>query len=87
MLLGVAEPCGPSRLRANVDGMPTSNTAPSARVRRWATIGETADYMHLSTRSIREMIKDGRLRGYEAGPRVVRLDLNEVDAALKPIEP
>jgi len=31
------------------------------------------------------MIARGELAGYRAGPRLLRVDLNEVDALLKPI--
>ncbi|KDO94858.1 DNA-binding protein [Mycobacterium avium subsp. hominissuis A5] len=30
------------------------------------------------------MIADGRLTGYRNGARLIRLDLNEVDAAMQP---
>jgi len=30
------------------------------------------------------MISDGRLIGYRSGSRLVRVDLNEVDAAMQP---
>ncbi|BCO97647.1 hypothetical protein MINTM018_04170 [Mycobacterium intracellulare] len=60
----------------------TENRAP-----RWVTIAEAADTLGVDPRSVRRMIKDGRLRGYQAGPRLIRLDLHEVNAALKPIEP
>jgi hypothetical protein len=30
------------------------------------------------------MIADGRLKAYDLGPRVVRLRLDEIDAAMKP---
>ncbi|ELP45597.1 DNA-binding protein, excisionase family [Mycobacterium avium subsp. paratuberculosis S5] len=30
------------------------------------------------------MIADGRLAGYRSGNRLVRVDLNELDAAMKP---
>jgi len=30
------------------------------------------------------MIADGRIRGYRNGSRVMRVDLNEVDAAMTP---
>jgi excisionase family DNA binding protein len=30
------------------------------------------------------MIADGRLRGYRSGTRLVRLRIDEIDAALKP---
>lgn len=52
--------------------------------RRWASIQETAAYLNVTTRTVRQMIADGRLCGYRNGGRLVRLDLNEVDAAMKP---
>ncbi len=52
--------------------------------RRYATIRETAVYMRLNERTVRVMIEDGRLRAYRMGPRIVRLDLNEIDAAMTP---
>jgi excisionase family DNA binding protein len=53
-------------------------------VRRWASIQESAEYLGVTDRTIRQMIADGRLRGYRSGGRLIRLDLNEVDAAMKP---
>lgn len=48
--------------------------------RRYAKIGEAAEYLHCTERTIRAMIADGRLRGYRSGTRMVRVDLNDVDA-------
>lgn len=56
-----------------------------AATRRWATIQQAADYLGVSTRTIRQMISDNRLRGYRNGARFIRLDLNEIDAALQPM--
>jgi excisionase family DNA binding protein len=50
---------------------------------RWATINATADYIGVTERTVRQMIRDGRLVGYRIGARFIRLDLNEVDAALQ----
>jgi excisionase family DNA binding protein len=52
--------------------------------RRYATISETAEYLGVTGRTVRQMIADGRLTGYRAGARLVRLDLNQVDAAMIP---
>jgi excisionase family DNA binding protein len=52
--------------------------------RRWATVKETATYLRLNERTVRLMVEDGRLTQYYLGPRVVRIDLNEVDAAMRP---
>ncbi|KAF0968362.1 excisionase family DNA-binding protein [Gordonia sp. YY1] len=51
--------------------------------RQWATIKHTADYLGVTDRTVRQMIADGRLRGYRNG-KFVRLDLNEVDASMQP---
>jgi excisionase family DNA binding protein len=53
------------------------------RPRRWASLNQTADYMALAERTVRQMIADGRLKGYRLG-RTVRVDLNEVDDAMLP---
>jgi len=51
------------------------------RRRRWASITQTADHLSKSERTVREMIYDGRLKGYRLG-RTVFIDLNEVDDAM-----
>lgn len=58
---------------------------PTAPVRRrWAKIRDVALYLDLSDRAVRGMIADGRLTAHKLGQRVVRLDLDEVDAAMTP---
>lgn len=52
--------------------------------RRYVAIAEAAEYLGVTDRTIRQMIADGRLTGYRNGARLVRLDLNEVDAAMQP---
>jgi excisionase family DNA binding protein len=37
------------------------------------------------TRTVRRYIADGRLTGYRMGPRLIRVDLAEVEALLRPI--
>jgi excisionase family DNA binding protein len=55
---------------------------PTTVRRRYVSIGEAAEYLGVTTRTIRQMIADGRLTGYRSGPRLIRLDLNDVDAAM-----
>jgi excisionase family DNA binding protein len=50
----------------------------------YITIDQTAAYLGVTSMSIRNMIHDGRLKAYQLGPRVVRLRLSEIDAALQP---
>lgn len=72
---------------------PTTFTAPNraegrhpdqAERRRWAKLAEAAEYLGVTEQTIYQMIRDGRLTGYRNGPRLVRVDLNEIDAAMKP---
>lgn len=52
--------------------------------RRYGSTQQAADYLGVTTRTIRQMIADGRLTGYRCGARLVRVDLNEIDAAMRP---
>lgn len=52
--------------------------------RRYAKLAEGAAYLNVTPRTIRQMIADGRLTGYRSGSRLVRVDLNEIDAAMRP---
>lgn len=54
----------------------------STKRRRYAKLTEAAEYLKVTDRTIRQMIADGRLTGYRNGARLVRVDLNEVDAAM-----
>lgn len=57
----------------------------TAQRRRYATQAEAAEYLGVTTRTIRQMIADGRLTGYRLNPRFIRVDLDEIDAAMTPI--
>lgn len=62
--------------------MPDPNPIP--RRRRYVKMSEAADYLGVTDRTIRQMIADGRITGYRNGSRLVRVDLNEIDAAMRP---
>jgi len=47
-------------------------------------VNETAAYLGVHRCTLREMTATGRLTAYRNGPRLIRYDLNEVDAALQP---
>ena len=51
--------------------------------RRWASIDEAAAYLGIHPRTIRKMAATGRLTLYRNGVRLVRVDLNELDAAME----
>lgn len=50
--------------------------------RRYVKISVAAKYIGVSEATIRVMMSDGRLTRYQLGPRVLRVDLNEVDALM-----
>ena len=43
-----------------------------------------ATYLDVNERTIRNMLTDGRLKAYKLGPRIVRIRLSDIDAALEP---
>lgn len=45
---------------------------------------DAAQYLGVTTRTIRSMVADGRLVGYRAGPRLVRYKIADLDAAMQP---
>jgi excisionase family DNA binding protein len=47
-------------------------------------VKDAAAHLGVVPRTIREMISDGRLRAYRNGARLVRVDLNELDASMRP---
>lgn len=63
-------------------GSPTSNPP----TRRFESIANAAAYVGVNPKTIRRWIASGRVTGYRAGPRVIRVDLNELDATLAPVE-
>ncbi len=62
--------------------MPKSSTALR---RHLVNINQAAEHFGVSARTIRRYIAAGRVTGYRTGPRLIRVDLNEVDAMLRPI--
>lgn len=61
--------------------MPNNNVTP----RRPATLQTAAEYLNVTDRTIRNLIARGEITGYRIGTRMVRVDLNEIDALLRPI--
>jgi len=47
--------------------------------RRLASLSGAASYADVNPRTIRRRIADGTIKGYRLGPRVIRVDLNELD--------
>jgi len=54
--------------------------------RRWLSQVEAAEYLGVTDRTIREYIRRGALTGRRLpGSRLIRLDREELDAALRPV--
>jgi excisionase family DNA binding protein len=54
--------------------------------RRWASLKQAASYIGIDdVRTIRRWISEGRITGYKLNQRVLRVDLNEIDAAMTPV--
>ena len=53
--------------------------------RRLVSLAVAATYADVSTRTLRRYISHGRLTGYRVGPRLIKVDLNELDAMASPI--
>jgi len=50
--------------------------------RNWATREQAADHLGVHPNTIDRWRTDGLITGYKVGPRLVRYDLNEIDAVL-----
>jgi excisionase family DNA binding protein len=53
---------------------------------RWASLDAAATHIAVSRKSIRRMISEGKITGYRAGDRLIRVDLNELNALMSPIQ-
>ena len=52
---------------------------------RLDSLNNAADFAGVSTKTIRRWISDVRITGYRMGPRLIRVDLDELAAMLQPI--
>lgn len=57
---------------------------PPAR-RRLASIAEAAGHLGVNPRTLRRYITDGRLAGYRIGPKILKVDLDEVERLVRPV--
>lgn len=60
-------------------------TATLAPRRSLVSIAKAADYADVHPMTMRRWISAGRIKAYRLGPRSLRVDLNELDAMLRPI--
>ena len=48
------------------------------------TVQDVAAYLGVTTKTVRTMVADGRLRCYRLGDRIIRFRRSDIDAALQP---
>jgi excisionase family DNA binding protein len=53
--------------------------------RRYASIAEAGRYVGVAPKTIRRLIASGKLTGYHLGSRLIRVDLDQLDAIMTPI--
>ena len=49
------------------------------------SIAETAEFLGVSTKTVRSWIAEGRLKAVRLGPRLTRVDKASVEALMRPI--
>jgi excisionase family DNA binding protein len=64
---------------------PTFTPEIEGKTPRWASPAAGAAYAGISLRTMRDMISKGEITGYRLGPKLIRVDLNQIDAAMKPM--
>lgn len=52
---------------------------------RYVTLGNAAEYLSVTERTIRNYIARGDLTGYRVGSRAIRIDQRELESLLTPI--
>jgi excisionase family DNA binding protein len=60
-------------------------STPASIGRRYASLSDAAEYLGVNEKTVRRRIADGTLTGYRLGGRLLRVDLNELDQAFRPI--
>lgn len=57
----------------------------SGNSRRLESLSVAAEYADVSVRTVRRYIAAGQLTAYRVGPRLIKVDLNDLDAMLRPV--
>jgi excisionase family DNA binding protein len=72
-------------LAASIDpGANRANRRTTKLEDRFVSVAEAAEYLGVDPRTIRNMLRDGRLKASTLGPRVLRIRLSDLHAALQP---
>ena len=60
---------------------PTSTRPNRAERHKNLTTQEAADYLNVSRRTLMNWLRDGTIQGHRLGPKFLRFDTDELDAA------
>ncbi|MGW5141692.1 helix-turn-helix transcriptional regulator [Nocardia beijingensis] len=52
---------------------------------RYVFLAEAAAYSGVCTKTLRRYIAAGRVHAHRFGPRLIKVDLNEIDGLLRPL--
>jgi excisionase family DNA binding protein len=55
------------------------------RPQQWKSVPGAADYAGVSSRTIRRWIAEGKLPARRVGPRLLQVDLADVDEMIRPV--
>lgn len=53
--------------------------------KKFESLAQAAERTSLSTKTLRRRIAAGKLRAYRDGPKILRVDPNDVDKLLRPL--
>lgn len=53
--------------------------------RHLVAIDAAAEYLAVSTKTIRRRIADGTITGYRVGSRLLRVDIDELESIIRPV--
>lgn len=73
-------------LGVRVSGRKHGMSTRALDVARW-TIADTAEYLGTSTSTVRRLIAAGTLPAYRYGPRLIRIDPEDVTRLRQPVTP
>lgn len=65
--------------------MATATAASNKAGHRLVSITEAADYLGVSTKTVRRYLAAGRFEALRAGPKLIRIRQDDLDAMLRPI--
>ncbi|OBK12591.1 helix-turn-helix domain-containing protein [Mycobacterium asiaticum] len=53
--------------------------------KRLESLSAAAEYANVHPRTIRRYIASGRIKAYRVGPRLIKVDLDELEASFQPV--